>query len=73
MRKWKRACTEWQPATSALEDLTAGSDPVKVAEWRQHAAAADEGRQTDAAVMDIYDVSATPGTRMTVVLLCEPR
>lgn len=60
LRKWKRACTEWRPATSALEELTAGSDPVKVAEWKEEAAAADEARLADPAAMDIYDVSATP-------------
>ncbi|KAI1790343.1 hypothetical protein LXA43DRAFT_1095489 [Ganoderma leucocontextum] len=59
-RKWRRACKEWQPATAALDELTAGSDPVKCAEWRREAEAADTARQDNPSVMDIYDVSATP-------------
>uniref|UniRef100_A0A5K1K6H8 Cell surface hydrophobicity-associated protein n=1 Tax=Ganoderma boninense TaxID=34458 RepID=A0A5K1K6H8_9APHY len=59
-RKWRRACKEWQPATTALEDLTSSADPTKVAQWRQDATAADEERHENVSVMDIYDVSATP-------------
>ena len=65
-RKWQRACREWHPATSALDDLTAGSDPAQVEQWKQEAAAADEARNDNVSAMDIYDVSATP--RTTLVL-----
>lgn len=49
------------PATSALDELTAGSDPTECLEWKRQAEVADATRDKDPTVMDIYDVSATPG------------
>nr|VWO96413.1 Type II secretion system protein C (T2SS protein C) (General secretion pathway protein C) (Pectic enzymes secretion protein OutC) [Ganoderma boninense] len=59
-RKWQRACKEWSPATIAFDELTAGTDISKCAEWRKEAEVADEARDSDPSVMDIYDVSTTP-------------
>lgn len=61
-RKWQRACKEWRPAEVAFQELTAGSDPAKCAEWKRDADAADATRNVNPAAMDIYDVSATPCT-----------
>ncbi|KAI1783692.1 hypothetical protein LXA43DRAFT_977006 [Ganoderma leucocontextum] len=54
------ACKESGPASAALEELTAGSDPLKCAEWKCDADAADTARDADPSTMDIYDVSAMP-------------
>ncbi|PIL26690.1 hypothetical protein GSI_11217 [Ganoderma sinense ZZ0214-1] len=56
----ERACKEWGPSVAAFEELTAGSDPAKCADWKREAEAADAARITDPAAMDIYDVATTP-------------
>ena len=61
IRKWKRACVEWRPALTALQELSQASDDETVARWTEEAEAADQARNTNPAAMDIYDVGTTPG------------
>ena len=55
-RRWKRVCTEWQPAQDAYNDLSTASGGYNVARWKAEAEAAHARRATDPTAMDIYDV-----------------
>ncbi|KAI1784147.1 hypothetical protein LXA43DRAFT_1101707 [Ganoderma leucocontextum] len=73
IRKWKRACKEWQPAVTAFNELSAGSDAQTLAKWEGEADAADLARNRDPAAMDIYDVDAAsvPTRKEVQVMLGE--
>ena len=62
IRKWKRACKEWEPAITAFNELSEASDAETVVRWREEAEAADNERAVNPAAMDIYDVDSNPGT-----------
>lgn len=56
VEKWKRACEEIGPAKTALDSLSASSDPEKVKGWREMAERAAAMRRHKITCMDIYDV-----------------
>ncbi|KAI0681894.1 hypothetical protein C8T65DRAFT_703823 [Cerioporus squamosus] len=59
-RRWKRVCTEFQPAVEQLNKLTSTTTEQERQQWLADAEHADAMRGNDVKAMDIYDVHSKP-------------
>ncbi len=66
-RRWKRVCTERQPAVDQLNKFNQSTSEQERQEWLADAEHADAARSDDVDAMDIYDVHSKP--RMFLRLL----
>ncbi|TFK79311.1 hypothetical protein K466DRAFT_606244 [Polyporus arcularius HHB13444] len=59
-RRWKRVCTERQPAVDQLNKFNQSTSEQERQEWLADAEHADAARSDDVDAMDIYDVHSKP-------------
>ena len=69
IRRWQRACKEWQPAVDAFDLLTRSVGEDSAIAWKQEADEANRRRLDDVSVMDIYNIDSVQSSQSVLLLL----